>query len=137
MRSFSLINRGKLNQPVREEFEHLIGQVRGFVTSITDDEGDLLLPAPVTLAAVPVGTMLLFAGTMPPAGYLLCDGRAVSRATYAALFAVIGPGNAPDDSSFVLPDMQQHSPSPASRYLIFAGLTAEARERIARQRRGL
>lgn len=39
---------------------------------------------------VPIGTMLNFAGTVPPAGWLLCRGQAVSRQQFAALFAVIG-----------------------------------------------
>jgi len=41
-----------------------------------------------------------------PAGYLLCDGRAVSRTTYSALFAVIGiqHGSGDGSSTFNLPD---------------------------------
>jgi microcystin-dependent protein len=38
----------------------------------------------------PVGTLLDFAGITAPAGYLVCDGSAVSTITYAALFTVIG-----------------------------------------------
>lgn len=38
----------------------------------------------------PVGTLIDFAGAAAPTYYLACDGSAVSRATYAALFAVIG-----------------------------------------------
>ena len=37
----------------------------------------------------PVGVMFEFAGASAPAGYLLCDGAAVSRTTYATLFALI------------------------------------------------
>ena len=39
---------------------------------------------------VPVGTIIALAGDTPPAGYLECDGAALSRTSYAALFAVIG-----------------------------------------------
>lgn len=39
---------------------------------------------------VPTGTVFQFAGSSAPAGYLLCYGQAVSRTTYAALFAVVG-----------------------------------------------
>lgn len=35
------------------------------------------------------GTVLPFAGVNAPAGWMLCDGTAVSRTTYAALFAAI------------------------------------------------
>lgn len=35
------------------------------------------------------GVLFPFAGRVAPAGFLLCDGTAVSRATYAALFSTI------------------------------------------------
>ena len=38
----------------------------------------------------PTGTILEFASTTPPTGYLACNGSAVSRTTYSALFSVIG-----------------------------------------------
>ena len=39
---------------------------------------------------VPIGAFLPFAGITNPPGYLKCDGAAVSRTVYAALFSVIG-----------------------------------------------
>ena len=39
---------------------------------------------------VPTGVTMEFAGTTVPEGYLLCDGSAVSRTTYANLFSAIG-----------------------------------------------
>jgi microcystin-dependent protein len=39
---------------------------------------------------VPAGTIIDFAGSNPPAGWFACDGAAVSRTTYADLFAAIG-----------------------------------------------
>ena len=54
------------------------------------------------------GTIVAFAGGTAPAGWLLCNGAAVSRATYADLFAVIGTdyglGNA--NTTFNLPDFR-------------------------------
>lgn len=41
-------------------------------------------------AAVPPGVVFYTAGDTPPAGYLEANGQAVSRATYADLFAAIG-----------------------------------------------
>lgn len=38
----------------------------------------------------PTGVISAFAGLAAPFGYLLCDGSAVSRTAYSALFAVIG-----------------------------------------------
>ena len=43
-----------------------------------------------TADPLPVGTIIEFAGSTPPAGYLAVDGSLVSRITYAALFQVIG-----------------------------------------------
>jgi microcystin-dependent protein len=45
-------------------------------------------------------------------GWLLCDGRAVSRATYAALFAKVGTAHGAGDGSttFNLPDSRGRSP---------------------------
>lgn len=39
----------------------------------------------------PIGSMLDYAGVSAPSGYLLCDGSAVSRTTYASLFTAISP----------------------------------------------
>ena len=38
----------------------------------------------------PSGIITPYAGTTAPLGYLPCDGAAVSRTTYAALFNVVG-----------------------------------------------
>jgi microcystin-dependent protein len=39
---------------------------------------------------VPVGTVLMYGGTVAPSGYLLGQGQSLSRTTYAALYAVYG-----------------------------------------------
>ena len=56
----------------------------------------------------PIGTISAFAGSAAPAGYLICDGRAVSRTTYAQLFAVIGTtyGSGDSNTTFNLPNIQ-------------------------------
>ena len=36
------------------------------------------------------GTIKMFAGSVAPDGWLLCNGQAVSRTTYSKLFNVIG-----------------------------------------------
>ena len=56
----------------------------------------------------PPGTMIQFAGTSAPSGYLWCDGTAVSRTTYAKLFAAIGTtwGVGDGSSTFNLPNSQ-------------------------------
>lgn len=52
------------------------------------------------------GTVLPFAGSAAPTGWLLCDGATVSRTTYAHLFSVIGTTYGAGDGSttFNLPD---------------------------------
>lgn len=61
---------------------------------------------PVEDVGVPTGVPLPFAGGTVPDGYLLCDGSAVSRTTYARLFAVIGTtwGAGDGSTTFALPD---------------------------------
>lgn len=44
---------------------------------------------------VPTGTVSAFAGSAAPTGYLLCDGAAVSRSTYAALWTALGTTSSP------------------------------------------
>jgi microcystin-dependent protein len=55
---------------------------------------------------VPTGTVLDFAGSSAPTGFLLCDGTAVLRSTYAALFALIGTtyGAGNGTTTFNVPD---------------------------------
>lgn len=55
----------------------------------------------------PTGTVITFAGSSPPAGYLECNGQAVSKSTYATLFAVIGSTYGPsNETTFTLPDLR-------------------------------
>ncbi len=56
--------------------------------------------------AAPPGTLRFFACPTAPDGYLVCNGDAVSRDTYAALFEVIGTcfGEGDGETTFNLPD---------------------------------
>lgn len=58
---------------------------------------------------MPTGTISHFGGSTAPAGYLLCDGAAVSRTVYANLFAVIGTffGSGDGSTTFNVPDSRQ------------------------------
>lgn len=60
----------------------------------------------------PAGTVTMFAGSSAPTGYLICDGQAVSRTTYAALFAVIGTTYGAGDGSttFNVPNLMGRVP---------------------------
>jgi len=61
---------------------------------------------------VPTGATVMYGGATAPSGWLLCDGAAVSRATYAALFAAIGVAFGAGDGSttFNVPKMNGRSP---------------------------
>jgi microcystin-dependent protein len=73
----------------------------------------------------PVGAVSDFAGSSLPAGWFLCDGSAVSRTTYSALYAVIGTTYGIGDGSltFNLPDCRGRVTVGAGTG---AGLTARA-----------
>jgi microcystin-dependent protein len=59
-------------------------------------------------ASAPVGSIKMHGAATAPSGYLNCDGAAVSRATYAALFSVVGTNFGIGDGSttFNVPDMR-------------------------------
>ena len=62
--------------------------------------------------STPVGMIVSFAGSTAPTGWLLCQGQAVSRTTYAKLFAVIGTtyGSGDGSTTFNVPDMRGRFP---------------------------
>ncbi len=68
----------------------------------------LALVSPQATALNPAGAVIAFAGANVPSGYLVCDGSAVSRTTYANLFAAIGTawGTGDGSTTFNLPDMR-------------------------------
>lgn len=59
-----------------------------------------------------VGQVQMYAGSTAPTGWLFCHGQAVSRTTYATLFAVIGTtfGEGDGSTTFNLPDFQGRVP---------------------------
>lgn len=73
-----------------------------------DLRAQIAAAASAASAAVPTGTILQFAASAAPTGFLLCNGAAVSRVGYAALFALIGGtyGAGDGSSTFNLPDLR-------------------------------
>lgn len=57
-------------------------------------------------ASFPVGSMMVYAGSTAPTGWLLCNGSAVSRSTYSDLFAVISSdfGSGDGSTTFNVPN---------------------------------
>jgi microcystin-dependent protein len=64
------------------------------------------------VTAAPAGRIEAYAGATAPTGYLLCDGTAVSRTTYAGLFAVTSTTYGVGDGSttFNVPDLRGRVP---------------------------
>lgn len=68
--------------------------------------GAFQLLNPGMAGGTPVGSVMDYAGTSAPAGWLFCYGQAISRTTYSALFTAIGTTYGAGDGSttFNLPD---------------------------------
>ena len=64
-------------------------------------------------ALIPPGSVITTAATSAPSGWLLCDGAAVNRTTYATLFAAIGTTYGAGDGSttFNIPDLRRRTPT--------------------------
>jgi len=58
------------------------------------------------------GEIKMWTGTSAPTGYLLCDGSAVSRTVYSALYAVLGTtyGSGDGSTTFNLPNFTNRMP---------------------------
>jgi microcystin-dependent protein len=71
----------------------------------TDGSGALSF---ATIGGVPIGAVFHFAASTAPTGFLKANGAAVSRTTYAALFAITGTTYGVGDGSttFNLPDLR-------------------------------
>ena len=69
-------------------------------------------------AKVPIGGILPYGGSTAPAGWLLCNGSAVSRRTYRGLFSVVGTTYGVGDGSttFNIPDLRSRVPLGAGTY---------------------
>jgi microcystin-dependent protein len=70
------------------------------------------LSAVTSLSILPPGMLLDYAGGSAPMGYLLCDGSAVSRTTYSALYAALGGaasawGQGNGTTTFNVPDLRR------------------------------
>jgi microcystin-dependent protein len=64
------------------------------------------------VSTAPTGSVQMFAGSVAPSGWLICDGSAIDRTTYATLFAAIstayGSGNG--STTFNIPDFRSRHP---------------------------
>lgn len=80
--------------------------IAGAWVIVAFDGTDFEMAVGTTPAAVAVGTVMAWPMTTVPTGWLECDGSAISRTTYAALFNAIGTsyGTGNGSSTFNLPN---------------------------------
>jgi microcystin-dependent protein len=80
-------------------------------TAVTNLNADLLDGQHGSVYS-PAGMISQFAGSSAPTGWLLCEGQAVSRTTFAALFSTIGTtyGSGDGSTTFNVPNLQNRVP---------------------------
>jgi microcystin-dependent protein len=86
----------------------LVGYYDPVALNPTTVDAQLTLLTESVESALPPGFIIPYGGASAPSGYLLCNGAAVSRATYANLFGVIGTSFGIGDGSttFNVPNTQ-------------------------------
>ena len=64
------------------------------------------------IEGIPTATIVPWSDSSVPTGFLECNGQAVSRSTYSALFAIVGTtyGAGDGSSTFLVPDLQDNVP---------------------------
>ena len=62
------------------------------------------------IEGIPTATIVPWSSASVPTGFLECNGQAVSRSTYSALFAIVGTtyGAGDGSSTFAVPDLQDN-----------------------------
>ena len=80
------------------------------INKVTDDDMNEIKTT--INANTPVGCINLYAGSTAPTGWLICDGSAISRTTYANLFSVIGTtyGTGDGSTTFNIPNLKGKVP---------------------------
>jgi microcystin-dependent protein len=67
---------------------------------------------PVEIETIPIGTISAYGGLVAPTGWVLCDGAAISRTTFAALFNIVGTvyGVGDGSTTFNTPNLKGRVP---------------------------
>jgi microcystin-dependent protein len=115
---------GRLTSAVNVATSVAAANVTGKITaSQIDTVASSQITGTITLTQVAglTGEVIMWPAAAAPTGYLLCDGAAVSRTTYAALFAIIGTtyGTGNGSTTFNLPNFTNRMPigvGDASKY---------------------
>ena len=105
----SLRYRDLLPPGVEMELEQLVSNIKSFLLEEHNEDGTHVTAVPATISDIglPVGSIVGYGGTADPStSWFICDGRAVSRSTYATLFTAIGTafGTGDGATTFNIPD---------------------------------
>jgi microcystin-dependent protein len=92
----------------------IVNEFNGNIESTNIKDGTIAvadLSSAVQANFLPAGLVAPYGGSTAPTGWLLCDGSAVDRTTYATLFAVVGTsfGSGNGSTTFNLPDMSSRT----------------------------
>lgn len=111
---FSLRFRELLGDGEQRELDAFYKRLNAFLRVAHNDDGTLITPAPVQVSelGLPVGTIIPYAGSTVPTGWLLCDGSTYNRELYRTLFLQIGTTYGVGDgaTTFAVPDLRQRFP---------------------------
>jgi microcystin-dependent protein len=79
---------------------------------ITSSVGSIALVMSQNGLLPPPGSIFQYAGSVSPTGYFVCDGSAISRTDYEALYLIIGTiyGSGNGSTTFNLPDLKGKFP---------------------------
>lgn len=96
---------------INKDYQHISNMEQSVSTSTTKYPSSNAVTNFANAAGNPVGTIITWASNNAPDGYLICNGAAISRTTYARLFNVIGTtwGAGDGNTTFNLPTPQQQN----------------------------
>jgi microcystin-dependent protein len=94
-------------------------QDAGAVTGATGPAGPQGPIGPIGTA--PTGSVVMWPAVVPPTGWLLCNGQAISQSTYASLYSVIGNTYGVSGSTFNVPNFQAKFPRMDTANLALSG----------------
>jgi microcystin-dependent protein len=88
------------------------GDLNTFLDIPTSSSPAIMAAIAAVATRAPIGVISPYAGSAAPSGWLICNGSAVSRTAYAALFAAIGItyGSGDGTTTFNIPNLQGRVP---------------------------
>lgn len=101
----------KIGRLSSADLETAIIAISSLITEYTSLQRDLISLSK-SIEKIPIGGIIEFGGYSDPDGWLICDGREISRTEYANLFNVIGTehGAGDGEKTFKLPDYRHLFP---------------------------